>query len=121
MSFVLDTTQLQELQDVYAQVANLFIFCVDENGKRITEMSGNPEEISRVVALLDELQIRAAIKSGIREINFGTDVCCSMLNALRAVDEKLIAIDLVMKEPTEAVKRFCLEKIRLLGAEGTNE
>ena len=44
-----------------------------------------------------------------------------MLNALRAVDEKLIAIDLVMKEPTEAVKRFCLEKIRLLGAEGTNE
>ena len=66
-------------------------------------------------------QIRAAIKSGIRKINFGTDVCCSMLNALRAVDEKLIAIDLVMKEPTEAVKRFCLEKIRLLGAEGTNE
>ena len=61
MSFVLDTTQLQELQDVYAQVANLFIFCVDENGKRVTEMSGNPEEINRVVALLDELQIRAAI------------------------------------------------------------
>ena len=61
MSFVLDTNQLQELQDVYAQVANLFIFCVDEKGKRVTEMSGNPEEISRVVALLDELQIRAAI------------------------------------------------------------
>ncbi len=61
MSFMLDTTELQELQDVYAQVANLFIFCVDENGKRVTEMSGNPEEINRVVALLDELQIRAAI------------------------------------------------------------
>ena len=61
------------------------------------------------------------MEAGIRKINFGTDVCCSMLNALRAVDEKLIAIDLVMKEPTEAVKRFCLEKIRLLGAEGTNE
>ncbi len=59
--FMIDTTQLQELQDVYAQVANLFIFCVDETGKRITEMSGNPEEISRVVSLLDELQIRAAI------------------------------------------------------------
>ena len=61
MSFVLDKTQLQELQDVYAQVANLFIFCVDENGKRFTEMSGNPEEIARVVKLLDEMQIRAAI------------------------------------------------------------
>ena len=61
MSFALDTIQLQELQDVYAQVANLFIFCVDETGKRMTEMSGNPEEIGRVVSLLDEMQIRAAI------------------------------------------------------------
>ena len=61
MGFAVDTAQLQELQDIYAQVANLFIFCVDETGKRVTEMSGNPEEISRVVALLDELQIRAAI------------------------------------------------------------
>ena len=61
MSFSLDTIQLQELQDVYAQVANLFIFCVDEAGKRMTEMSGNPEEIGRVVSLLDEMQIRAAI------------------------------------------------------------
>ena len=61
MSFVLDKTQLQELQDVYAQVANLFIFCVDESGKRFTEMSGNPEEIARVVKLLDEMQVRAAI------------------------------------------------------------
>lgn len=61
MSFTLDTIQLQELQDVYAQVANLFIFCVDETGKRVTEMSGNPEEIGRVVSLLDEKQIRGAI------------------------------------------------------------
>ena len=59
--FMIDTAQLQELQDVYAQVANLFIFCVDETGKRVTEMSGNPEEIARVVKLLDEMQIRAAI------------------------------------------------------------
>ena len=59
--FMIDVAQLQELQDVYAQVANLFIFCVDENGKRITEMSGNPDEINRVVSLLDEMQVRAAI------------------------------------------------------------
>ena len=32
--FMIDTVRLQELQDVYAQVANLFIFCVDEQGKR---------------------------------------------------------------------------------------
>ena len=59
--FMIDTTRLQELQDVYAQVANLFIFCVNENGSRVTEMSGNVEEIARVVALLDESQIRNAI------------------------------------------------------------
>ena len=53
--FMIDTVRLQELQDVYAQVANLFIFCVDEQGKRVTEMSGNPEEIARVVKLLDEM------------------------------------------------------------------
>ena len=58
---MIDTSELQGLQDVYAQVANLFIFCVDETGKRVTEMSGNPEEIGRVVSLLDEMQIRAAI------------------------------------------------------------
>lgn len=61
MGFMIDTSELQGLQDVYAQVANLFIFCVDETGKRVTEMSGNPEEIGRVVSLLDEMQIRAAI------------------------------------------------------------
>ncbi len=59
--YMIDTVRLQELQDVYAQVANLFIFCVDDTGKRVTEMSGNPDEISRVVQLLDEMQIRAAI------------------------------------------------------------
>ncbi len=59
--FMIDAAQLQELQDVYAQVANLFIFCVDDTGRRMTEMSGNPDEISRVVSLLDEMQIRAAI------------------------------------------------------------
>ncbi|MBQ8081575.1 MAG: class II fructose-bisphosphate aldolase [Clostridia bacterium] len=66
-------------------------------------------------------QIRAAIAAGIRKINFGTDVCCSMMDAVRQVDPKIIAVDLVMKEPMAAVRRFALEKIRLLGAEGSNE
>lgn len=66
-------------------------------------------------------QIRASVKAGIRKINFGTDVCCSLIDGIRAVDPKTIAIDLFMKEPTQNVKRFCLEKIALLDAEGTNE
>ncbi len=65
-------------------------------------------------------QIQAAVKAGISKINFGTDVCCSFLNAFHSVDPKTIAVDMFMKEPTQAVKRFALEKIALLGAEDTN-
>ena len=59
--FMIETTQLQKLQDAYAQVSGLFIFCVNESGSRVTEMSGDPEEIGRVVKLLDEDQIRGVI------------------------------------------------------------
>lgn len=65
-------------------------------------------------------QIVAAVKAGIRKINFGTDVCYAFLDAVRAVDPSTVAVDLYMKEPVQAVKRFALEKIKLLGAEGTN-
>ncbi len=65
-------------------------------------------------------QIKAAIKAGIRKINFATDVCCVFLDTVRATDKNIIAIDMFMKEPIQAVKRFCLEKIALCGSEGTN-
>ena len=60
-TITIDTAQLQELQDVYATVANLFIFAVNDSGSRVTEMSGNPEDISRVASLLDEGQIRSIL------------------------------------------------------------
>lgn len=59
--FVVDTIQLQKLQDVYAQITNLFIFAVNEVGSRVTEMSGSSQEIPRVVSLLDEDQIKSVI------------------------------------------------------------
>ena len=59
--FMIDTVQLQELQDVYAQVTNLFIFAVNESGSRITEMSGNPDEMNRVVALFDAKEIKGVV------------------------------------------------------------
>lgn len=65
-------------------------------------------------------QIQAAIKAGIRKINFGTDVCCSFLDEVFKTSRDLLAIDLFMKEPIQAVKRFCLSKIQLLYAEGSN-
>lgn len=62
-------------------------------------------------------QIRAAVKAGIRKINFGTDVCCSLLDGIRAVDPSILALDIFMREPTARVKEFAVSKIRLLGAD----
>ena len=62
-------------------------------------------------------QIQAAVKAGIRKINFGTDVCCSLLDGIRAVDPSVLALDLFMKEPTNRVKEFAVSKIKLLGAD----
>ena len=65
-------------------------------------------------------QITAAIAAGIRKINFGTDVCYSFLDQVFETSRDLFAVDLFMKEPVQAVKRFALSKIALLGAEGSN-
>ncbi len=65
-------------------------------------------------------QIQAAVKAGVRKINFGTDVCCSFLDQVFATSRGLIAVDVFMKEPIQAVKRFALSKISLLMAEGSN-
>lgn len=62
-------------------------------------------------------QIRAAVKNGIRKVNFGTDVCCSLINGMRAVPEDVIALDLFMKEPTNRVTDFAVSRIKLLGAD----
>ena len=61
-------------------------------------------------------QIRLAVQAGIRKINFGTDLCYSFLDSVFAVDRKIYAIDLFMKDPIQAVKNFAVSKIQLLGA-----
>ena len=61
-------------------------------------------------------KIQAAIKAGIRKINFGTDVCYSFLDKVFETSRDLIAIDLFMKDAIANVKAFALTKIDLLGA-----
>lgn len=63
-------------------------------------------------------QLQAAIKAGIRKINFGTDVCYSFLDKVFETSRDLVAIDLFMKDTIENVKAFALTKIDLLGARG---
>ena len=62
-------------------------------------------------------QLQAAIKEGIRKINFGTDICYSFLDKVFETSRDIFAIDLFMKDPVESVKKFAIEKIKLLGAE----
>ena len=64
--------------------------------------------------------IKAATQRGIGKINFSTDLCCSYLDAIRKVSPDIIAVDMFMKEPIQAAKRFCLSKIELLGSEHSN-
>jgi ketose-bisphosphate aldolase len=66
-------------------------------------------------------QIRAAIDAGIRKINFGTDVCYSFLDGVFKTSRDIVAVDLFMKEPINAVKAFAVKKIKLLGADGKYE
>lgn len=61
-------------------------------------------------------QIKAAVAAGIRKINFGTDVCCSFLNKVFDTSRDIVAIDLFMKDAVQNIKKFGLEKIKLLGA-----
>lgn len=62
-------------------------------------------------------EIQAAVKAGIRKINFGTDVCYSFLDKVFETSRDLIAVDLFMKDAIESVKQFGISKIKLLGAE----
>jgi ketose-bisphosphate aldolase len=62
-------------------------------------------------------QLQEAIKSGIRKVNFGTDLCYSFLDKVFETSRDFVAVDLFMKDPVESVKEFALEKIKVLGAE----
>ena len=62
-------------------------------------------------------EIVAAVKAGIRKVNFGTDVCFSFLDQVFATSREVYALDLFMKDAVQNVKKFALSKIKLLGAE----
>lgn len=61
-------------------------------------------------------QIQAAIKAGVRKMNFSTDLCYSFLDACRERDKSIVGIDLFMSQPIQRVQDFCELKIKVLGA-----
>lgn len=65
-------------------------------------------------------EIKKAVAAGIRKMNFATDICYAFLDC--CLDElqkpdRAVAIDSFMKKPIEAVKDFCLTRIKLVGAD----
>lgn len=79
----------------------------------ISEATGLPLVLHGGTGIPDD-QILAAVENGVRKVNFGTDVCYSFLDAVRAVSPSIIGIDTFMMEPIQAVKRYALSKIHLL-------
>ena len=66
-------------------------------------------------------EIKKAVAAGIRKMNFATDLCYSFLDTCKEVandPQSPVAIDTFMKKPIEAVKSFCISKIKLVGADG---
>jgi len=66
-------------------------------------------------------EIKKAVAAGIRKMNFATDICYAFLDT--CLDElqkpdRAVAIDTFMKKPIEAVKDFCITRIKLVGADG---
>ena len=88
-----------------------------ERAREISQTVGIPLVLHGGSGVPDD-QVRAAIGAGVAKVNFGTDVCCSFLDSVFGVSRQIIALDLFMNEPIQAAKRFAMEKIRLLGADG---
>ncbi len=66
-------------------------------------------------------EIKKAVKSGIRKMNFATDICYAFLDCCLEElqkDDRAIAIDNFMKKPIQAVKDFCITRIKLVSADG---
>ncbi|MBP5384380.1 MAG: GGDEF domain-containing protein, partial [Lachnospiraceae bacterium] len=58
----LDAVTMQKAQDTYSLLTNLFIFCVNAEGERITEMSGDPNDITRILGLVEEHRIESVLR-----------------------------------------------------------
>lgn len=51
-----DLIELKKIQDRFCEMGHFFACCLDETGKRITEFSGNKEDSSKILDVLDEDQ-----------------------------------------------------------------
>ena len=48
-SGMINVLDIQKLQDAFSSVAKVFLFCVDNDGRRLTDMSGPSGEVDRIL------------------------------------------------------------------------
>ncbi len=58
----IDTEWLQNLQDYYADMAGLFLYLLNDEGKPITKLSGDPVEMERIKAVITPEQVDRLFK-----------------------------------------------------------
>ena len=66
-------------------------------------------------------EIKKGVAAGVRKMNFATDICYAFLDSCQEElqrPDRAIAIDNFMKRPIEAVKEFCMTRIKLVAADG---
>ena len=64
ISVQLDYKELQQFQDIYSGVTRLFMFCMANDGQginRVTDFSGDPVEVDRLLSLLSSTQIESMV------------------------------------------------------------
>lgn len=88
--------------------------------KDIREACGVPLVLHGGSGIPDD-QVKAAIASGMRKMNIGTDVCCAFADGTKetlADPNRSLAPDVFMKKAIASVKALATDKIRLCGADG---
>ena len=89
--------------------------------KAIREATDNTALVLHGGSGVPDEEIKKAVAAGVRKMNFATDICYAFLDSCLAELQKpdrAVAIDNFMKKPIEAIKDFCVTRIKLVGADG---
>ena len=62
-------------------------------------------------------QLQSAVKAGIRKVNYATDVCIEFIEGCKRLDPYSEPLDKYLMHPTEDVKNFAIDRIKVLGAD----
>ena len=95
-----------------------------ERIKAIRQATNNTALVLHGGSGVPDEEIKKAVKAGIRKMNFATDICYAFLDCCMVELQKpdrAVAIDTFMKKPIEAVRDFCITRIKLVGADGKAE